>query len=428
VGVDRLARLLVELCPSPDHHRPVTVRAGETSVDVACDPDGQPLLVVAKTLSDQHAGRVSLCKVLSGTIHPDTVLTNTRTRGDERLHLLQTLRGHDGAPTDEAVAGDFVAVPRLTGTISGDTLAPRGSPVAVTLLDPAPAPLSVAVRPASRNDDDKLMSALGRLCEEDPGLSVTRNDETHQTVLGVAGEVHLAVTVERLHRKFGVTVEREDVLVPYRETISRSAAAEGKHKKQSGGHGQYGVCHLRLDPLPRGEGFVFVDEVVGGAIPRQYIPAVEKGVVDAMATGGTFGYPVVDVAVTVDDGKFHSVDSSELAFKTAAILAFRDAAAQAQPVLLEPVSRLELTVPADLQGDVLGDLHARRARIQGTDAGEDGQQTVVAFVPTAELARYAVDLRALTGGRGRFRATHDHYDAVPDHLVAGLVRTADAAS
>ncbi|HVX22460.1 MAG TPA: elongation factor G [Acidimicrobiales bacterium] len=426
VGVDRLARLLVELCPSPDRHRPAVVRAGETSVEVPCDPAGQPLLVVAKTLSDQHAGRVSLCKVLSGTVRPDVVLTNTRTRDDERLHVLQALRGHDAVPVDEAVAGDFVAVPRLAATVSGDTLAPRGSPVAVALPDPGPPPLSVAVRPASRHDDDKLMSALGRLCDEDPGLRVTRNDETHQTVLGVAGEVHLAVTVERLHRKFGVTVHREDVLVPYRETISRPAAAEGKHKKQSGGHGQYGVCHLRLEPLGRGDGFAFHDDVVGGAIPRQYIPAVEKGVVEAMAQGGTFGYPVVDVAVTVDDGKFHSVDSSELAFKTAAILAFREAAAQARPVLLEPVSRLELTVPADLQGDVLGDLHARRARIQGTDADADGHQTIVALVPTAELARYAVDLRALTGGRGRFRADHDHYDAVPDHLVAGLARPAAA--
>jgi len=320
------------------------------------------------------------------------------------------------------VAGDFVAVPRLAGAISGDTLAPKGSPVAVDLPDPGPPPLAVAVRPASRHDDDKLMSALGRLCEEDPALAVTRNDETHQTVLGVAGEVHLAVTVERLHRKFGVTVEREDVLVPYRETISRPAAAVGRHKKQSGGHGQYGVCHLRLEPLGRGDGFAFNDQVVGGAIPRQYIPAVQKGVIEAMAQGGVFGYPMVDVAVTVDDGKYHSVDSSELAFKTAAILAFREAAADAGPVLLEPISRLELTVPADLQGDVLGDLHARRARIQGTEVADDGQQVIDAMVPTAELARYAVELRALTGGRGRFRADHDHYDAVPDHLVAGLPR------
>jgi len=320
---------------------------------------------------------------------------------------------------DEAVAGDFVAVPRLTAA-TGDTLAPKGTPVTAVIPSPEPPALQVAVRPASRADDDKLMSGLGRLCEEDGSLRVTRVDETHQTVLGVSGEVHLAVTLERLSRKFGVAVEREDVLVPYRETISKPAAAEGRHKKQSGGHGQFGVCHLRIEPLDRGEGFSFHDEVVGGAIPRQYIPAVEKGVQEAMSQGGIYGYPVVDVSVTVDDGKFHSVDSSEMSFKMAAILAFRQAMAEAGPVLLEPVSKVEVTIPAELQGDVMGDLHSRRARIQGTDAGADGQQVVVALVPAAEMARYAVDLRAVTGGRGRFHVEHDHYDAVPEHLVSGL--------
>ncbi|MGO9455503.1 MAG: elongation factor G [Acidimicrobiales bacterium] len=424
VGVDRLARLLVELCPSPDQRPPARVRAGDTTAEVACDPDGQPLVVVCKTVTDPHVGRISLCKVLSGTLRPDVVLYNPRTRTEERLHVLELLRGKDASPVEEAVAGDFVAVPRLAATATGDTLAPKGTPVTAVIPAPEPPALSVAVRPASRADDDKLMSGLQRLCEEDGSLQVSRVDETHQTVLGVAGEVHLAVTLERLSRKFGVAVEREEVLVPYRETVTKSAAAEGRHKKQSGGHGQFGVCHLRIEPLPRGEGFAFHDEVVGGAIPRQYIPAVEKGVQEAMAQGGVFGYPVVDVSVTVDDGKFHPVDSSELSFKMAAILAFRQAMAEAGPVLLEPVSKVEVTVPAELQGDVMGDLHSRRARIQGTDTAADGQQTVVALVPAAEMARYAVDLRAVTGGRGRFRTDHDHYDAVPEHLVSGLSKAA----
>jgi elongation factor G len=334
--------------------------------------------------------------------------------------VLQSVRGHETQPMGEAVAGDLVAVTRLANTTSGDTLAPKGTPVVVPLPAPEPPALSVAVKPASRADDDKLMSALGRLRDEDPSLSVSRIDDTHQTVLGVAGEVHLAVTIERLSRKFSVSVEREDVRIPYRETISKPADAEGRHKKQSGGHGQFGVCHLRVEPLERGQGFEFSDEIVGGAIPRQYIPAVEKGVAEAMSTGGTFGFPVVDVKVILDDGKFHSVDSSELSFKMAGALAFRQALADAGPILLEPISRVEVTVPSELQGDVLGDLHARRARIQGTDAGTDGTQTVVAFVPAAELTRYAVDLRGLTGGRGRFRSEPDHYDAVPEHLVAGL--------
>jgi elongation factor G len=368
---------------------------------------------VCKTLSDQHAGRISLCKVVSGTITPDLVLVNPRTRAEERLHVLETLRGHETTPVRDAVAGDFLAVPRLNGTKTGDTLAPKGSPVVVSLPAPEAPALSVAVRPASRADEDKLMSAIHRLAEEDPSLTVTRVDETHQTVLGVAGEVHLAVTVERLSRKYGVTVEREEVLIPYRETITGDAEAEGRYKKQTGGHGQFAVVHLRVQPLERGEGFEFRDEVVGGAIPRQYIPAVEKGVREAMDQGGLNGFPVVDVAITCDDGKFHAVDSSEMSFKMAAGMALRAAMEKAGPIILEPISRLEVTVPSELQGDVLGDLHSRRGRVQGTDTADDGHQTIVALVPTASLARYAIDLRAISGGRGRFRTAHDHYDTKP---------------
>jgi elongation factor G len=391
----------------------MTVRAGTETTEVACDPSGPPLLAVCKTLSDQHAGRISLCKVVSGTITPDLVLVNPRTRAEERLHVLEVLRGHETTPVPDAVAGDFLAVPRLAGTKTGDTLAPKGSPVTVVLPDPEPAALSMAVKPASRADEDKLMSAIQRLAEEDPSLTVVRVDETHQTVLGIAGEVHLAVTCERLSRKYSVTVEREEVLIPYRETISGSADAEGRYKKQTGGHGQFAVVHLKVEPLERGEGFQFRDEVVGGAIPRQYIPAVEKGVLEAMEQGGVNGFPVVDIAVTCDDGKFHSVDSSEMSFKMAGALALREAMEKAGPVVLEPISKLEVTVPSELQGDVLGDLHSRRGRVQGTDTSEAGYQTVVALVPTASLARYAIDLRAISGGRGRFRVSHDHYDQKP---------------
>ena len=261
------------------------------------------------------------------------------------------------------------------------------------------------------------MSGLRRLCDEDPTLVVSRDDETHQTVLGVSGEVHLAVTLERLARKSNVHVEREDLRIAYRETITVPAQAEGKHKKQSGGHGQFGICHLRVEPRSRGEGFAFNDAVVGGAIPRQYIPAVEKGVTETMASGGIFGYPIVDIAVTVDDGKAHSVDSNELSFKMAAAAALRQAIGEAKPILLEPISKIDVTVPSDCQGDVLGDLHARRARIIGTDQADESFQRISAFAPTAELTRYAVDLRALTGGRGSFSVAYDHYDAVPDHLA-----------
>jgi elongation factor G len=421
VGVDRLARLIEELCPAPGSVRPTTVTAGTATADVPCDASAAVLLSVTKTFTDSHTGKMSLCKVVSGTLTPDTVLVNTRTRGEERLHALQMLSGHTTKPISSVVAGDFVAIPRLNGTRTGDTLAPKGQPVTIsTPLLPAPA-LSVAVKPATRSDDDKLMSALQRLCDEDLALSVTRDDETHQTILGVSGEVHLAVTLERLGRKCNVHVQREELRIPYRETITMSADAEGKHKKQSGGHGQFGVCHLKLEPLPRGEGFAFRDEVVGGAIPRQYIPAVEKGVIEAMSSGGVFGYPVVDIAVTVDDGKAHSVDSNEVSFKMAAAAAVRQAMQDAGPILLEPISKIEVTIPADTQGEVLGDLHSRRARIVGTDQGDDGFQVVIAFAPTAELTRYAVDLRAITGGQGSFTVAYDHYDTVPDHLTTAIV-------
>ena len=413
VGIDRLIRLLVELCPSPDARSGMSVFAGDDVQDVPFDAGASPLVYVAKTMSDAHAGKLSIAKVLSGTLRPDVVLMNTRTRSEERLHVLEHIRGRQTEAVTEAVAGDFVAIPRLAGTRTFDTLAPKTTPVSVISPGHEEASLPVAVRPVSRADDDKLMSALQRICEEDPGLGVRREDETHQTVLDVRGEVHLGVVLDRLARKFGVAVEREDVLIPYRETITKAAEAEARHKKQTGGHGQFAVVHLKVEPLPRGGGFEFHDRVVGGAIPRQYIPAVEKGVVEAMSQGGVVGHRVVDVSVTCDDGKHHPVDSSEMAFKTAAAMALRDAMREAGPVVLEPVSVARVTVPADLQGDVLGDLHSRRARIQGTEIEEDGRQTIVALVPTAELGHYAVDLRAITGGRGRYTAEHDHYDVAP---------------
>ncbi len=252
VGVDRLARLIEELCPSPATRGPVVATAGNTTTEIPIDPAGPTLLTVTKTYNDSHTGKMSLCKVVSGTLEPDAILVNTRTRDEERLHALQSIAGHATAPATSVSAGDFVAVPRLNGTRTGDTLAPKGQPVTVAPpVLPTPA-LLVAVKPATRADDDKLMSALQRLCDEDPSLTVTRDDETHQTILGVSGEVHLAVSLERLERKCNVHVQREDLRIPYRETITRAAQAEGKHKKQSGGHGQFGVCHLRLEPLPRG--------------------------------------------------------------------------------------------------------------------------------------------------------------------------------
>jgi len=261
------------------------------------------------------------------------------------------------------------------------------------------------------------MIGLHRLQEEDPVLVIERIDETHQTVLRGTGDTHLAVVCDRLQRKFGVEVTTEEVRIPYRETVIASVEAEGKYKKQTGGHGQFGVARLRVEPLGRGEGFTFVDAVIGGAIPKQYIPAVERGVAEAMAAGGPHGFPVVDVAVTCLDGKHHPVDSSEMSFAMAGALALREALGQGSAVVLEPVSRLRITVPAATQGNVLGDLSARRGRVLGTDTAGDGRQVITALVPTAEIQRYAVELRSITGGQGRFQAEHDHYDTLPAQLV-----------
>jgi elongation factor G len=287
----------------------------------------------------------------------------------------------------------------------------------VPVAPPAPPAYGIAVKPRTQADDDKLASSLQRLQAEDPALVVERNDETHQTILRGAGETHLAVALERLARKFGVNVDTEDVRVPYRETIGAKAEAEGKYKKQSGGHGQFGVAWLRVEPLDRGGGFEFVDKIVGGAIPRQFIPAVQKGIEEAMAAGGVHGFPVVDVRVECFDGKYHAVDSSEMSFKMAGSLGFKDAMARAGVVVLEPVSLLKVTVPAAYQGDVMGDINSRRGRVLGTEPVGDGEQEITAHVPTAEILRYAIDLRSMTGGRGRFVAEHDHYDPLPAHLV-----------
>ncbi|HZN15756.1 MAG TPA: elongation factor G [Acidimicrobiales bacterium] len=428
VAIDRLAKFICEIGPSPVDRPAVTVEAGSTTQEVACDASGQPLAYVFKTLADPYVGKVSIFKVLSGTIRPDAVLTNPRTHADEKLHALFALRGKEQDQMSDVPAGDIAAVAKLGDTTTGDTLAPKGTPVRVPHPEQAPPALSVAIRPKSKGDEDKLMTALHRLQDEDPSLLVRRDDETHQTLLSGAGETHLSIVAERLHRKFGVEVETDDVIVPYRETITGMADAEGKYKKQTGGHGQFGVAFIKVEPLDKGAGFQFVDKIVGGAIPKQFIPAVEKGIAETMSMGGVFGYPVVDVQATLYDGKYHSVDSSEMSFKMAGSLGFREAMAKANPVLLEPVSLLEVTVPMAYQGDVMGDLNARRGRVQGTESAGDGDQTIVALVPTSEIMRYSIDLRSMTGGRGRFTVAHDHYDTLPSHLYDKVAKKQAADS
>ena len=420
VGLDRLADFVCELGPSP-LERPVSVIAGDDVVEVSADKGAKPLLQVFKTIADPFVGQLSVFKVLSGTVRADDHLVNSRTGTDERLHGLFSLRGKEQVAVTEVSAGDLAAVAKLSSVHTGDTLAPKGLPVRVD-VPPMPVPqYGVAIVPRTQADDDKLGSAIARLQAEDPLLHVDRSDETHQTVLRGLGDTHVAVALERLARKFGVNVDTAPVKVAYRETIAGRADVEGKVKKQSGGHGQFAVAQMRVSPLERGAGFSFVDAVVGGAIPRNLIPAVQKGVEETMATGGVHGFPVVDVQVECYDGKYHSVDSSEMAFKTAASVGLKEALAKAGVVVLEPVSVLRVTVPANHQGDVMGDITTKRGRVIGTDTADHGEQVITAHVPTREVQRYSVELRSMTGGRGRFTMEHDHYDVLPSHLVDAAV-------
>lgn len=417
VGIDRLADLLCELTPAAAD-RTLAVRAGDTRVDVVADPAG-PLLVHAfRTTADPFVGQVTLLRVLSGTLRPGDRLLNTTTRAEERVPGLFRLLGKEHVPVEQAAAGEVVAVAKLTGTPSGSLLADKTGPGARMTAVPArerPPVYALALEPVTQSDDDRLSAALTRLTAEDPTLSVDRTGD--RTVLRGLGDTHLAVAIERLARVFGVHVSTSPVPVGYRETIRRSVEAEGKVKKQSGGHGQYAVVQLRVSPLPQGSGFEFVDSVVGGAIPRGYLPAVQKGVLEAMEHGGPHGYPVVDLRVEVYDGKSHSVDSSDMAFRTAASVGVREALAQAGSIVLEPISHVEVTVPSHAQGDVMSDLSSRRGRINATTSRDDGSVTIEASVPEKELARYVLDLRSITGGRAELTIRPDRFEVCPDHLV-----------
>ncbi|HKZ28593.1 MAG TPA: elongation factor G [Acidimicrobiia bacterium] len=420
IGIDTLADFIVDFGPKPlEHSTPPLADGGEYAVD----PNGPAVAYVFKTISDPYVGRVSLFRVFSGRIKADDELEKAGHSGKVRMHNLFFMQGKDHHDASEVVAGDIAAVAKLESVVAGDTL--RGHGVNVQLARvPFPKPvMSLAVFPKAAQDEEKLSTALSRIAEEDPTVRVERRSETKETVLSGLGDTHLDVTVARLARKFGVDVDTAVPTVPYRETITATAEAEGKHKKQSGGRGQYGVAFVRFEPLPRGSGYEFVDGIKGGAIPRQYIPAVDKGVQEGLDRGILAGYPTIDVRATVYDGKYHSVDSDELSFRMAGILAVRAAAANLRPVLLEPIVKATISVPEEYMGDVIGDLNAKRGRVLGMDS--DGRLRVVtAEVPLAEMQRYAIDLRSITGGRGTFEMEFDHYQEVPQNEADKVIAAA----
>ncbi|MBM0125898.1 elongation factor G-like protein EF-G2 [Pimelobacter simplex] len=430
VGLGELLDLCVDGFPSPlEHASPeVFTPAGAAVGEVACDPGGPLVAEVVKTAGDPYVGRISLVRVFSGTLEPDTAVHvsghfssffsadagHEDHDEDERIGALGHPFGAAQVPAARVLAGDLGTVARLSRAETGDTLSAVDKPLVLkpwSMPDPL---LPVAIEAATRSDEDKLSQALARLAAEDPSLRVENNADTGQLVLWTMGESHADVVLERLADRHGVTVEQRELLVPLRECVAGPAKGHGRHVKQSGGHGQYAICDIEIEPLPEGSGFEFVDKVVGGAVPRSYIPSVEKGVRAQMERGLRAGYPVVDLRVTLTDGKAHSVDSSDMAFQSAGALALREAADASGVSMLEPYDDVTVLVPDDLVGPVMSDLSARRARLLGNENVAGGRTLVRAHVPQRELVRYAVDLRAATRGAGTFTRTFAHYEPMPE--------------
>lgn len=434
MGVRVLLDLIRAEFPHPGEHQPRHGVNPVTSDEASrASKDSEPFSAqVFKTVSDPYVGKLSYFRVYSGVLKSDSVAFSPRTGKDEHIGHLFLLRGKQQIPVAEVGAGDIAAVSRLADVRTSDTLCDHARPIVYdAIVFPEPV-YARAIQARTKVDEDKMGPALHRLEEENPCFGLHRDSETNQTLLIGVGDTQIEVLVERLKR-FGAQVDTSTPKVPYRETISATAKAEGKHKKQSGGRGQFGDCWIEMEPLSRGEGFHFVDAVVGGAIPRQYIPAVEKGICESMTKGVISGNPVVDFKVKLYDGKYHDVDSSEAAFKIAGSLAFRNAALAARPVLLEPIMTVRITVPEDYMGDVIGDLNSRRGRVLGMErlTGDDcagvAMQRVNANVPQREMLTYALDLRSLSRGRGYFHAEHSHYEEAPPNIQQEVVNEAKAA-
>ena len=422
IGVDRLADVIVSAGPSPLDRPPVE---GEDGTARESKKDAPLSALVFKTMTDPYVGHVSFFRVYSGTLKGEGTIHNATQKSDERIGHVFTMRGKTQEQLTEVVAGDIAAVAKLGHTVTGDTIADKSNPVVYSPIEPPEPLLPKAIVPKTKGDEDKLMIGLQKVIEEDPALKLERNDETHQMILWGMGDAHLDAALQKLKRKFSVEVGDAPFKVAYRSTLRSKAEALGRHVKQSGGHGQYGICNVRVEPLPRGEGFQFVDKIFGGSIPNQFIPSVEKGVKAAMEQGVGTGFPMIDLQVELYDGKYHSVDSSDMAFQLAGQHAMKEAVEKAGVTLLEPIWSLEVMVPEEFTGDIMGDLQKRRGIPEGIDTVGGGRQIVKAKVPFAEVTQYAIDLRSMTGGQGSFSWSFSHYQEVP-HDVAQKVLDAVA--
>ena len=428
IGLAELLELMTQAFPSPNEHPLPTVTTidGKPVSKISSDPSGPLLAEVVKTTSDPYVGRISLVRVFSGTLRPDaTVHVSGHGRAasghadhdeDERIGALTSPLGKHQRTISSCAAGDICAVAKLTSAETGDTLSDKDSPLLMESWQMAEPLLPVAISAKSKADEDKMSQALSRLVAEDSTLRLENNPETHQLVLWCMGEAHTDLLLDRLSSRYGVAVETVGLRVPLRETVAGKANGLGRNVKQSGGHGEYAICHIEVEPLPSGTGLEFVDKIVGGVVPRQFIPSVEKGVRAQMEQGVVAGYPMVDIKVTLYDGKAHSVDSSDMAFQKAGRAALRDAADKAQPQLLEPVDEVSVLIGDDYVGAVMSDMSSRRGRVLGTEPVPGGRTLVKAEVPELELLRYAIDLRSISQGTGSFSRSYLRYEPLPSHL------------
>jgi elongation factor G len=428
IGVGPLLDAIATLLPAPNERPAIRGQhpANTEEQERAADPNGPFAAMVFKTVIDPFAGKLSIFRVVSGRAQSDATVYNSTRETRERFGQLLRLEGKKQSPLSVALPGEIAAVAKLKDTVTGDTLCDEKAPI---LFDPPPRPtpvISFAIRPKSKGDEEKASAALHKLVEEDTALEMHRDAQTHEIILSGTGQMHIEVTVEKLKRKFNVEVELQSPKVPYKETIKGRAEAQGKYKRQSGGRGQYGDCWLRVEPLPRGKGFEFEDKIVGGAIPRQFIPSVEKGVRNTLAEGFLAGYPVIDIKVTVYDGSFHEVDSSDMAFQIAASMGLKAALEKARPIILEPMVALEVSCPDECMGDVIGDLNSRRGKVLGMESKGSGQ-VIKAVVPMAEVLKYAPDLRSITSGRGSFEQHFSHYEEAPPPVADKIIKDAQAA-
>lgn len=421
VGPRRLLDVIVNFAPAPDEIMPRKYENGSECQVSSSKPLSAQIF---KTISEMHVGELSYIKVMSGSLKMGADVMNTTSGKPERIGQIFVLNGKNKENVDALEAGDVGALVKLKETHTGNTLAEKGHALVFPKIDFPEASIRSAIRPKAKGDEDKISQGLHTLHEEDPTFNYTQDAELKQTIISGQGELHLTIILNRLKSRFGVEVEEEEPRIPYREAIKGKAEAQGKYKKQSGGRGQYGDCHLRLEAMPRGEKFEFVDAIVGGVIPNKFVPAVEKGVIETMSKGVLAGFPVVDVRVTCFDGSYHNVDSSEMAFKVAASMAFKKAFNDAKPVILEPVYELEVRVPDEFMGDVMGDISSRRGKIAGMDA--DGKfQVIKAMVPLAELYKYSTTLRSMTQGRGIHKRTFSHYEEVPQEVAEKIIAQAE---